>query len=683
MNRLQYARSTYLLQHAGNPVDWYPWGEEAFSKAQAEQKPVLVSIGYAACHWCHVMERESFEDPETADLMNREFICVKVDREEHPEVDHFYMDALQALSGSGGWPLNMFVTPDRAPFYGGTYFPPMPVQGRNSWKAVLEAIAEAWKKQPEGIEQQAAQLTQHLKQVAATSTVPPQSATKGLDKELARNLLKTADQEFGGFGPAPKFPSSFALGYLLAYSGLNKEQDPESAAEAMRHARLSLDNMMAGGIYDQIGGGFARYATDKYWFAPHFEKMLYDNALLISLYASAFRWTGDPAYREVVVACVDFCDTTLKAETSPYYCCALDADSEGVEGKFYTWTHAEWQELTPAIHPAITDYFGVRSSGNWEGTNILSRAQTPLQIRARYELSEEAWKALLEAAKVQLLDVRSRRIPPALDDKALLSWNALMNIALTDAAFALDEPAYLERAARQLDFLLNAFFRDGRWYHAYKDGKAYLEANLDDLACLIKALLCYAEQSGRLEYLQKAAEITGYVERNFTGDSAAVFYFFSPESKRDIPVRKQEVYDGATPSANAVMAYNLRILSGVFHNTAWQQRSEQMLDAMQDMALRYPTSFAYWAQLLQCRTQGWMQVMVLGAPAKGELRRLKQSLGPNVYVLKVGPQSPELPATRGLDQHPESPRYLLCQDWRCMPAENDVSKLSLQIKKTK
>ena len=425
-NRLIEEQSPYLQQHAHNPVDWYPWGDEAFLRAKNEDKPVLVSIGYAACHWCHVMERESFENEQVAAYMNERFICIKVDREEHPDVDHLYMDAVQAITGSGGWPLNVFVTPDRLPYYGGTYFPPSPAYQRPSWIQVLQRMSDIWTNERSEVDGQTTQMLEYLKNASATA-MQAQKADWDTDtcRQMADTLLKQADTVWGGFGNAPKFPGTMAISFLLEHYHYTQYEP------ALKQALLSLDKMLEGGIYDQLGGGFARYSTDKEWLAPHFEKMLYDNALLISAYCDAYSITNDEKYKTIIEETIAFVEHELKDESGGYYS-ALDADSEGVEGKYYTWTWEEWQELI-GNDEILMSYFGVSEEGNWEHTNILHVAEPAESIAMRMCLGTADVLSHVASGqgKAFARSTIKARIRPLTDDKSLLSWNALMNIALS------------------------------------------------------------------------------------------------------------------------------------------------------------------------------------------------------------------------------------------------------------
>lgn len=590
-NRLINELSPYLLQHAHNPVDWYAWGDEPFEKAKQENKPVLVSIGYAACHWCHVMERESFEDAEVANYMNKHFVCIKVDREEHPDVDHLYMDAVQAISGSGGWPLNAFATPDRVPFYGGTYFPPRPMYSRMSWMQVLERMHNIWHQQQDEVQAQSKQMVQYLQNASKYATAAQsQKWTKDTCAAMAETLLQQADHGHGGFGRAPKFPGTMAISYLLQHYALT------GSAPAKEHALKSLDAMIAGGIYDQLGGGFARYATDENWLVPHFEKMLYDNALLIIALCDAYALTKKDRYKEVIEETIAFVERELKDPTGGYYS-AIDADSEGVEGKYYTFTWQDWQTIL-GENALLQAHFGIKEAGNWEHTNILHIAKTAQDLTVELALSEDVVKERIEEAKQRLLTERNRRIRPLTDDKCLLSWNALMNLALSRAGSVLGHNKYLQTAAAHMQWMHTCFIADGTWMHTWKAGKARITANLDDYAYLIQAMLQLASATGNNEWAALANKLFDEVSARFI-DNNHCFFYYTDAGRYDIPVRKIDNYDGATPSANAVMAHNMLLLGLCMERMELIEQAYAMLQRMAGSVQRYTYSFAYWAGLIQ------------------------------------------------------------------------------------
>ena len=623
-NQLIHEQSPYLRQHAHNPVAWYPWGTAAFALAQKENKPLLISIGYSACHWCHVMEHESFEDEATTAFMNEHFINVKVDREEYPDVDDFYMTAVQAISGTGGWPLNVFVTPDKLPFYGGTYFPPVPAHGRPSWRQILERMHEVWTHKPESVTQQANQMLAYLKNAAqvAQQYDPTDWTMDDLDVTL-RNLLQQADTTHGGFGSAPKFPASMSIQFLLEHYHFTKNE------AALQQALLSLDKMVAGGIYDQLGGGFARYSVDAIWLAPHFEKMLYDNAMLLQVLCDAYQITGKELYKTTIEETLAFVLREMRLKDAGFYS-ALDADSEGVEGKYYTWTITEWDAVAKDFPSFIKAYFGVEEEGNWEHTNILHRALSVADLAAIENMSIATVEVHLAAAKKTLFAAREQRIRPATDDKILLSWNALMNTALSKAAIALDCAEYAQIAAQHMSWLMNHFDLQQTPKHTWKNGVARIDANLDDLAYLIQALIQLSMTLNEEQYLYQAIGLTEYVQAHFAIAGSALFYF-SPDTQHEVPVRKPETYDGVTPSSNAVMAHNLHVLGMLAEQTEWIAQSEAMIGQMKSAAQRYASSFSYWNILGQRLAKGYKTIVVTGAEIDPVIDELKKKFLPECY----------------------------------------------------
>jgi len=604
-NELISESSPYLLQHAHNPVNWFPWGEKALQKAIDEDKPILVSIGYATCHWCHVMERESFEDEATAAVMNEHFINIKIDREERPDIDQIYMDAVQAMTGSGGWPLNVFLTPDKKPFYGGTYFPPKPLSNRASWMNVLLAVADAFKTKREELEQQADGMIKHLSQSNHFGLNTNNASFNQDDLKLAcSNLLKQADKDWGGFGAAPKFPQTFSIQALLKFFLVFQNKDDHSTDEnlsetALKQALLSLDKMIEGGLYDQLGGGFARYSTDREWLAPHFEKMLYDNALLIITLSEAYQITKQPQYKRVIEECIAFVERELMHPQFGFYA-ALDADSEGEEGKYYVWTFEEVQTILKEDAALFMDYFDVTKEGNWSespgnkpAVNILRLLYPLTEIATKHNMSLDEAYQILQNARQKLLTFRGHRVRPSLDDKVILSWNALMNTALCKAYAATGNIRYKDLAAANMAFLLQTFKdQDHTLFHVWKQDQARYPAFLDDYAFIIQALLQLYRVSADKKYLQNAKMFCSTVIANFSAPDG--YFYFTPEGQKDIVVRKKEVYDGATPSGNAVMAQNLLELSILFDQPDWFQMSEQMIMGTGELAIKYPTSFGVW-----------------------------------------------------------------------------------------
>jgi hypothetical protein len=635
VNKLINEQSPYLLQHAHNPVAWYPWGDEAFEKAKAEHKPVIISIGYAACHWCHVMEKESFEDEATAAYMNEHFVCIKVDREEHPDVDHMYMDAVQAIGGHGGWPLNVFATPERIPYYGGTYYPPRPAYNRPSWTQLLQRMNEIWRYQHDEVTSQAEQMIQHLRQ-ASQKTFAESNTEIGKEtcRKIAESLLNQADIERGGFGSAPKFPGTMAISYLLEHYHFTGHE------ASLKHALRSLDAMIEGGIYDQVGGGFARYATDRNWLAPHFEKMLYDNALLVVALCDGYSVTKDERYKKIIEETISFVESELKDKSGGYYC-ALDADSEGEEGKFYTWTWDEWVAILGGDEIIVAQYFGVLPQGNWQGTNILHVAKSIEALTVEHNISTEEITKRINEVKHKLLTERNKRVRPLTDDKSLLSWNALMNIAITKAGVVLRHEHYLQRANDHMQWMIKEFDNSGELKHAWKNGIAKIPAKLDDLAYLVQAMLQLASAGGENKWVLKANEIMETIIRQFSHEEG--FFYYTSEAQKDIPVRKIDLYDGATPSANALMAHNLWICGMCMEQGRWIERSLQMLGNMSDTALRYSYSFGYWAILLQRHAHGLRTMVCAGKDIQPYQWEIQAKYMPQVFSLTSQKEISEMP----------------------------------------
>lgn len=659
-NRLIHESSPYLLQHAHNPVDWYPWGEEALNRAVAEDKPILVSIGYAACHWCHVMERESFENEATAQIMNQHFINIKIDREERPDLDHLYMDAVQAMTGSGGWPLNVFLTPDKKPFYGGTYFPPVKAFNRASWTDVLEGISKGYQERREEIETQANHLTKHLQAANLFGfQAKGQESNTGLEQlsTITANLLAQADTDWGGFGRAPKFPQTFSIQFLLRQYHFYQDQ------AALDQALLSLDKMIQGGIYDQLGGGFARYSTDTQWLAPHFEKMLYDNALLISVLSEAYQLTQNPVYAKVINQTIGFLERELLDQEGGFYS-ALDADSEGVEGKFYTWAKSEIEALLGKDAALFCQYYQVEEHGNWEHVNILWTNGPAAKFALSQRLEPVAFQDLMEQCGQTLMAARDQRIRPGLDDKILLGWNALLNTAYSKAYAALGKESYRQQAINHMAFLEKALKQNnGAWHHTYKNGVAKLPAFLDDYAYLIQAYIHLQEITGNADYLIKAKELTQWVCKHFS-EAETGFFYFTHEEQQDILVRKKEVYDGATPSGNAVMMHNLCYLSVVFDLPEWKERAMAMLGALETAIVKYPGSFGVWASQIQIQTKGVVELAITGKNWQTQVAQVLQAYIPHKIIQWGETKLPIFPLLVGRESNEDSAFYI-CKDYSC------------------
>ncbi len=677
-NRLVGETSPYLLQHAHNPVDWRPWSEEAFEEARAGDRMVLVSIGYSACHWCHVMERESFENEQVAALMNEYFVNIKIDREERPDLDHIYMDAVQAMTGSGGWPLNVFLTPDKKPFYGGTYFPPVQAFNRPSWTEVLNGLARAWKERRTEILDQAEQLTGHL---FRSSTLRFDSyrnkEDSGLTPESCRKifegLMQQADRENGGFGRAPKFPQTFMIGYLLRYYHHTQTE------EALNQALLSLDALLNGGIYDHVGGGLARYSTDEEWLAPHFEKMLYDNALLLHVLTDAFQLTRKEAYRDAIGHLVGFVRDEMTGPEGGFYS-ALDADSEGVEGKYYTWSLQEVNEVLSGLDDSAAidlfcRFFDISEAGNWEGVNIL-RKKTDLPAFAASEgMHTERASEIISAGLKLLAARRKNRIRPGLDDKAILGWNALMASALARAGAATGDAEYVRMAEQNIGFIESNFPSNdtsGGFLHTWKNGQAKYPAFLDDYACLAEACLRLHEATMDDRYLTRSREICAQTLDRFSDEENRWFYF-TASSQRDVLVRKKEIYDGAMPSPNAIMAVNLWKLGMIFGIREWQKRAVAMLSGLLELIEKHPTSFGRWAMFGLQQAFGIVEIALLGIGAKEAAKQINERYYMPEKCMQAAPKSSsDWPLLAGKKDDDELAIYV-CRDFVCLSPVNSLA----------
>lgn len=676
-NRLIHETSPYLLQHAHNPVDWYPWCEEAFEMAKREDKPVLVSIGYSACHWCHVMEKESFENVETAKLMNQYFVNIKVDREERPDVDHVYMDAVQAMLGSGGWPLNVFLTPEAKPFYGGTYFPPKRAYNKSSWLEIITAIHKSYKERKHEIESQAENLTDHLinaNPFGLGSSLPhKKDFTNDSLYQVTDKILAAADKTWGGFGSAPKFPQTGVIQYLLRHYHHFKDEN------ALQQALLSLDKMIYGGIYDQLGGGFARYSTDEKWLAPHFEKMLYDNALLISVLSEAYQLTKRKLYLDTIHHTMGFIQTELLNSEGGFYS-ALDADSEGVEGKYYTWSKEEIVSVVGADAELFCKYFDVKKEGNWEHTNILWVTQPIEEFVAENKIDFELFSQQLAHAKQLLLINRSKRIKPSLDDKIILSWNALMNIACSKAYAATGEVAYKNLAIKNIKFIDSKFLNKNtnQLSHTYKNGVAKYPVFLEDYSFLIQAYIQLQEITSDQQFLVKASMLVKDVLVNFQDEKTGLFYY-TAHLQKDIIAKKVEIYDGATPSANSVLAICLHYLGIVFNEQQWIDHAENMLIQINKAILRYPISFANWASFLQLKVLGMTEIIVTGNSVGLLLEQILREYFPSKILQSSNEQKALFPLLQNKDFMSNANIYF-CKNYTCSKPVNNVEDLKNLLK---
>jgi hypothetical protein len=664
-NDLSKETSPYLLQHAHNPVQWKPWSETLFATATAANKPILLSIGYAACHWCHVMERESFEDEAVADYMNTHFINIKVDREERPDIDHIYMDALQAMTGSGGWPLNIFLLPNGQPFYGGTYFPPNAMQNRASWMDVLKGVQAAFDSNREKLVEQATHLTAHLlqsnikvQQSQALDTI----ATKEEFQLIAERVLQNADTQWGGFGAAPKFPQTFSIQVLFRNYFQNKDQ------ASIVHAIRSIDKMIQGGIYDHVGGGFSRYSVDAMWQAPHFEKMLYDNALILGTLAEAYQLTKKPIYQEVIHATFTFLQRELFNGAGGYYA-ALDADSEGVEGKFYTWSYDELKAvIAPEIFDAFITYYQVNPNGNWEHTNIL---WTQNELEKEWE---PAWQNELK----KLFVTRAIRVRPALDHKVILGWNAMLIVGFCKINAATGIELYKKAAIECMDWLeANLYHADEHYfYHSIANEIPKAHAFLDDYANLIQAYIQLQQMTGNNSYLFKAKKWMDYVLLHFI-DEDGLYFYYTASYQKDIIIRKKESYDGAQPSGNALICSSLYYLGQVFDLTEWRIQAEKMIHSIRPSLLQYPGSFGFWAQSFYQMSTGMIELVGVGPTVYESLPTLNATFVPNSIRLMSQVQEDSIPPLKG--KKCVDNQFFICKNNSCSAPVTSVDLILANI----
>jgi uncharacterized protein YyaL (SSP411 family) len=664
-NSLINASSPYLLQHAHNPVEWYEWNEASLKKAKDENKLIIVSVGYSACHWCHVMEHESFESHEVAEVMNKHFVCIKVDREERPDIDQIYMLAVQLMNGNGGWPLNAICLPDQRPIYGGTYF------RKADWINILLNLANLWEKEPEKAIKYAERLTEGLQQAELIESGNDELTfhEKQLE-EIVEPWKRNFDPIEGGYNRAPKFPLPNNWSFLLRYAYLTDDQ------AAMMQVMTTLEAMATGGIYDQIGGGFARYSVDGQWHVPHFEKMLYDNAQLVSLYAEAYQCLKLEPYVAVIKQTLDWVDREMTSPDGLFYS-ALDADSEGIEGKFYVWSKADFEAVV-GVNPLLLDYFNVTEEGNWEEehTNILRRNFSDETLMEKYDLSKADFETAIEEAKLKLLEKRAERIRPGLDDKCLTAWNAQMIKGLADAAQVLNEDAYYEKAKKAASFILNNLMdEDGGLFRNYKNGKASIKGFLDDYAFLIEALISLYETDFNEAWLNEAKELTDYVLSNFA-DEHNVMFFYTSNKGENLIARKHEVMDNVIPASNSVMAQNLQKLGLFFDDEVYRERASAMLKAVQPRIKAYGSAYSNWSIQLLNEVCGINEIAIAGNDFRTVKKELDKQYIPNKITL-AGNKS-NLP----LLQHKQSEetKIYVCRDKTCQLPVASVEEALEHIK---
>jgi uncharacterized protein YyaL (SSP411 family) len=626
-NNLINETSPYLLQHAHNPVDWYPWGEMALKRAREENKPILLSIGYSACHWCHVMEHESFENEEIAKLMNQNFVNIKVDREERPDLDQIYMSAVQMMTGHGGWPMTMFLTPDGVPFYGGTYFPPEDRYNMPGFPRILSSVADAYRSQQDQVASTATAMLGELRRVGQAEASREILAPGILDGAF-RRISSNYDRTNGGFGGAPKFPPAMNLEFFL------NTWHRTGSSEARDMVEHTARKMAEGGMYDQLGGGFHRYSVDAKWLVPHFEKMLYDNALLSRFYLHLYQATKNPDARRVTEETLDYVVREMTDARGGFYS-SQDADSEGEEGKFFVWSRAAiLKELGQADGDLFCDFFNATESGNFEGENILNITSSVEDVAARHNVSVEQLQAVIAGARQKLFDLREQRIKPGRDEKILTAWNGLMLASFAEASATLDRSDYLRVAEANARFLLDHMQKDGLLLRTYKDGEAKLNAYLEDYACLIHGLISLYEATGAIVWIEAAISLADkMIEQFWDENDGAVF--FTGNSHEQLIVRSKEFMDNATPSGNSIATLSLLRLGLLTGNDDYRRRATAVLRLMADQIRRYPSAFGFALGALDFYLDSPLEVVIVGSPQpllKSLLRVLWQTYLPNRVI---------------------------------------------------
>ena len=672
-NRLAGETSPYLLQHANNPVDWYPWGDEALARAKTEDKPILLSIGYAACHWCHVMEAESFEDEATADLMNEHFVSIKVDREERPDLDSIYMSAVQAMTGHGGWPMTMFLTPDGKPFYGGTYYPPEPRHGMPAFRQVLEAVHDAWISKRDDVEQQGAELISTIERFSQLRAQPGELSDDILTA-ASDAMLQTLDDEWGGFGNGMKFPQAPNLEFLLrmAVRGDGRARDAVT---------LTLDKMARGGIFDHVGGGFHRYAVDRIWLVPHFEKMLYDNAQLLRLYARAWQVTDNALYRETAIATGEYLLRELQ-QPEGGFSSSQDADSEGVEGKYYVWPYEEIIAVAGDDLPLAIAAFALSGNGNWEGTNVLWRPHPDEEVAAETAATVEQLRAAVDRVRARLLSVRSTRVAPATDDKVLASWNGLAIAALAEAGRVFGRQDFVDAAARAARFVVeNLVDADGRLLRSWRDGKTSGPGFLDDYGLLGDGLLTLYETTFEPRWWHEAMRLGREIMRLFA-DERGGFFDTGLDVAQGI-VRPKDLFDNAVPSGNSAASDLLLRLAALSGDASLETAATGFLRLLAPALKQAPSGFGQALSALDRAVGHAVEIALVGDLDSPEARALLETAWrpylPN-RVMAAGAEGSEEPALmRARATRMGAPTAYVCEDFACREPVTEPDALVPQL----
>jgi uncharacterized protein YyaL (SSP411 family) len=679
-NRLANETSPYLLQHAHNPVDWFPWGDEALETARREQKPILLSIGYSACHWCHVMEHESFENEATARLMNENFVNIKVDREERPDLDQIYMSAVQMMTQHGGWPMTVFLTPQAVPFYAGTYFPPEDRYNMPGFPRVLMSVADAYRERPADVQQTAASVLSELQRSTTTLESRELLANDLLDTAY-RGIVRNYDSTNGGFGGAPKFPPAMTLEFLL--HTFYRTGNPQ-ALEIVRH---TCRRMAEGGIYDQLGGGFHRYSTDARWLVPHFEKMLYDNALLSRLYLHYYQVSRDEAARAVVEGILDYVIREMTSPAGGFYS-TQDADSAGIEGKFFVWSLDEIKQLLGERDAALfAACYNISSTGNFEGENILNVTRVLSEVAATENVTVAELTAILDRARNILFATREKRVKPARDEKVLAAWNGLMLASFAEAAAILDRADYSQVAKQNARFVLDNLRRDELLLRTYKDGQAKLNAYLEDYAFFIDGLVTLFEATGELQWLEEACALTTTMIAEFWDDEEGGF-FYTGRSHEDLIVRSKDFFDNATPAGNSVAAEVLLRIGLLTDNSDYQRRAATILRLMASTVQRYPAGFGRLLCALDFYLGTPKEIAVIGGPSATETRLLLDEIWkpyvPNKVVANAARSDPKanalIPLLRNRPQLDNRPTAYVCEHFTCKKPVTSPGELASQLR---
>jgi len=673
-NSLIHETSPYLLQHAKNPVQWYTWTEFALKKATKEHKPIFLSIGYSSCHWCHVMAHESFENSEIAKIMNENFINIKVDREERPDIDDIYQKVCQIATGQGGWPLSVFLTPAQKPFYVGTYFPILDSYGRPGFESLLRQLAQSWKEKPQDIIKTAEIFLTNLQKTESVNTLD--SLDKSILDEAAINLMQLGDPIHGGFGSAPKFPNSANLSFMLRYSKLS------GISKFQEFALKTLRNMAQGGIFDQLRGGFHRYSTDSRWLVPHFEKMLYDNALIPIVYAEAYQITKDPFYLEVVTKTLNYVLEEMTSTEGGFYS-AQDADSEGEEGKYYVWNKSEIQEILGNDADVFCLFYDVTDGGNFEGKTILCNNISLSSVAFKFGKTEDQVKHILNSGIKKLLDVRSKRIPPGLDDKILTSWNALMISALAKGFRVSNEPSFLSAAEKCISFIENYLVKNGQLLRTYKNGTSKIQAYLEDYSYFISALLDIFEIKPELKYLETAQTFGNYLIDHFW-DPAQKNFFMTDNTHEKLIIRPKSNYDLSMPSGNSVASYSLLRLYHLTQEKKFLEISLAVMESQATMAAENPFGFGYLLNTIYMYLQKPLEITILN-PKNTEISKyLTGMFLPESILITVKNENQmkdlaKIPFFAGKEFNYDKTIVFVCKDFTCSLPLESISEIETQL----